>query len=75
MDHEAYEATRRRAENVDLNGDPRWREERQRQLDELGWMSGQRYTLPPNGSIRVEKVDDEKSDKITLWIPKPKNFR
>ena len=56
MDSEAYQKMLKRIQNTDLNRDPEWRKARQAELDEIGLSTGKKYTLLPNGSIRVEEV-------------------
>jgi hypothetical protein len=56
MDSEAYQKMLKRIQNTDLNQDPEWRKARQAELDEIGLSTGKKYTLFPNGSIRVEEV-------------------
>ena len=57
------------AEDRSRYADSKWREARQAELNELGGMSGQRYILLPNGSIRIEQVNEEEGE-ITVWIRK-----
>ena len=53
MDSEAYQKMLKRIQNTDLNQDPEWRKARQAELDEIGLSTGKKYTLLPNGSIRL----------------------